>query len=139
MAVSLIETSPLPTQRIFEPLRGQSALNNFPKDSGTGGRWFKSSHPDRFSQGAAFPGAFFSFVLRPRSGSIRTSNCHLWVSGIDAMKAPGLFQGEVGVWGVSGKWIPSPYKLRQEKCSRKCYSMFMNTGNPDHHKDGLQC
>ena len=32
--------------------------------SGAGGRWFESSHPDQFTQGAAFPGSLYSFGLR---------------------------------------------------------------------------
>ena len=36
--------------------------------SEAGGRWFESSPPDQYLQGAAFPGALFLFVIRSRSG-----------------------------------------------------------------------
>ena len=36
--------------------------------SGAGGRWFESSHPDQYLQGATFPGSLFLFVLRAYSG-----------------------------------------------------------------------
>jgi len=36
--------------------------------SRAGGRWFESSHPDQYLQGATFPGSLFFFVLRAYSG-----------------------------------------------------------------------
>ena len=36
--------------------------------SGAGGRWFESSHPDQYLQGATFPGSHFLFLLRACSG-----------------------------------------------------------------------
>ena len=39
------------------------------KDSGAGGRKFKSCHPDQHLQGATSPGSLFLFVLRSMSGT----------------------------------------------------------------------
>ena len=91
---------PLRLQRIFESLCTQSGLNIFPTDSGAGGRWFESSHPDQYLPRAAFPGSLFLFVLRAYSGphvkisrqfgTHRSQSCLLRSSSLAPGRCPGL-------------------------------------------------
>ena len=55
-------TSPLVRRRTEE-----RACERIRPASGAGGRWFESSHPDQYLQGAASPGSLFFFVFRTMS------------------------------------------------------------------------